>query len=130
MGTTASSTDLTVSEVTEWVGNVDERTVIELIEALRDRDAQLGQLRAAAAQVGQFTVLGDLSPEFLESLTGEILEHDGETVSVLLTPESTGRLRFSGQDVYDLGSDVEFLLEGVPAVCCFPAQSAALAMAS
>ena len=124
--TSGSGSELTTEVVTRWISGIDDATVDLVLDALRARNSELMAQRAEDAFEGAFITIRDVTPRFLDGLSGEIIESDGETVAVLLTTESTGRLRFSGQKVYDLGACKRFLLEGVPASCCYyEAESAA-----
>ena len=109
---------LDIAEVTRWVESIDEATVDDVLSALQHRHEVLQAGRAQQAKVGRHVVVEDVDPRDLEGLEGVIEESDGETVSIRLSPSSTGALRFSAQRRYSVGPGMRFLLEGVPASCC------------
>ena len=114
----------TLRDVLELVGTLDEDEMGAVWQALQARHEELHEQRARAVHPGcQVSIFG-VEPAFLEGLEGEVVDEDlGEgTVDVLLTSESTGRLRFCGQRQYTLGAVSRFLLEGVPTSCCYVVQ--------
>src|SRR5699024_4220336 len=95
-----------------------------ILAALRNRDNELREQRAEHATVGRRIVISDILPRYLDGLVGDIEHSDGDWVSVRLTAESTGRLRFCGQPDYDTGAELRFLITGVPASLCFEPDTA------
>lgn len=121
MTTTAS---LTLNQVTDWIANISDSTVDEVLVALQSRHDALHAERAQHATEGRHVIIQDVRPHYLDGLEGVIEVTDGETVALCLTAASTGRLRFSGQKRYEIGTEMNFLLEGVPASCCYePSQT-------
>lgn len=117
----------TVTEVVEWVEGIDDETVGEILSALQKRHDALHEARAEKAVPGAHVFIDDVTVECLIGLVGHIEEVDGDEglVSIRLTATSTGRLRFSGQTAYRVGNVANFLLHGVPASCCYPAEGLA-----
>lgn len=122
-----SVTVTTVSEVVQWVGEIDDETVDEVLAALQRRHEALHEARAERAVIGAHVVIHDVTAEYLIGLDGVIEEVDPEEgdVSIRLSAVSTGRLRFSGQKDYTLGADLNYLIHAVPASCCYPADALA-----
>lgn len=110
-----------LDEVIDWIATVDDNTLDTVLMALQARHDDLHEERASRARPGAHVVVYDVEPRFLEGLAGQIASEDPDqgTVDILLTPESTGRLRFCGQRSYATGADMRYLLEGVPASCCY-----------
>lgn len=110
----------TLSGVKQWIGSIEGATLNEVISALQERVDALHEARIERATEGRRVVIQDVRPLYLNGLEGDIYERDEDgTVSILLTPASTGRLRFRRQCRYKVGADVRFLLGGVPASCCY-----------
>src|SRR5690625_2137342 len=116
---TTTGTTPTLGQVKAWINATDDAGLDEVLAALQARHDTLHSQRAEQATIGRDVTIVDVTPAYLNGLDGTIEDSDEDTVSVRLTCESTGRLRFSGQDRYDIGAAMNFLLEGVPASCCY-----------
>jgi hypothetical protein len=114
-----------IEDVIEWIREVDDETLDVVLDALQRRHDALHEERADLAVLGATVVLQDLRPTYLDGLEGVIeeIDEDEGCVSVRLNRVSTGRLRFVGQGDFHLGSELNFLLTGVPASCCYTAAS-------
>lgn len=118
---------LTLGQVTSWIAEIGDATLDDVLAALQDRHDTLHLERALQATEGRHVLIQDVRPRYLNGLEGTIEATDGEMVAIRLTAASTGRLRFSGQMRYAIGAELNFLLEGVPASCCYEPTQAATA---
>lgn len=112
-----------IEDVVEWIRTVDDETLDVILEALQQRHDTLHEERAELAVIGASVVLHDLRPNYLEGLEGVIeeIDEDEGCVSVRLNRISTGKLRFAGQRDFHVGAELNYLLTGVPASCCYSA---------
>ena len=119
---------LTLREVVEWIDTLTDEDIDDVLQALQSRHDVLHAERAAQAVVGRIVRIDDVRPKYLQGLTGEIVNCDGDFVDILLDCKSTGRLRFTRQTRYEPGAVRNYRLESIPASCCYdpvPADAAA-----
>lgn len=117
-----------LNQVVSWIRSInDPDTLNAVLGAVHGRYEWLGQQRADLAVKGAQVVLGDTGHDCLDGLSGVIVGVDEEegTVAVRLSAESTGRLRFSRQATFDTGSSLTFLVDGIPAECCYDSRDIA-----
>lgn len=116
---------LTVAEVVAWIStspDVTDLVIPELLESLQGRNDRNRAERLSPAHIGASVVLSELVPDCYNGLTGRIVDSwEGEdAVDVLLTPASTGRLRFTGRpDGVNVGAVDQYIITGVPRTACF-----------
>jgi hypothetical protein len=106
------------------IASLDSEGVSELVNALQVRHDEIhGQREARNSErigVGVAVVIYEVEQEVLTGLSGEVEQvGDDGYVDVRLDLHSTGRLRFSRDPDYPLGSEMRYLLAEVPAKCCF-----------
>lgn len=83
--------------------------------ATRDRSRALRSVRAATIRTGSKVALVNLSPKYLNGLTGVVGAIKGARADVLLDAESTSRLAWSGRSRYSIAPGAaEFTVPGVP----------------
>lgn len=92
-----------------------------LFDAIKQRRAALGAIRAATLTVGTKVKIGKLTPKYLNDLIGTITAIDGKRATVTLDETSTDLLRFTKQNrfVVPPGS-TSYGVPGVPLACCLP----------
>lgn len=114
----------TMTEVVEWIEKIGDSDLDVVLAALQARHDALHEARAERATVGTDVVIDDVTADYLVGLEGRIEASDPDegVVDVRLTTASTGRLRFSGQVDLPVGVGFNYLLRGVPASCCYPAE--------
>lgn len=118
-------TDLTPERVTDWIAQVDDATIDIVLAALQARHEALHEARAVQATIGANVVISDVDCDALDGLDGEVVatdEDEGE-VSVLLSAYSTGSLRFDRTSPYRPGVESRYVVHGIPAGCCWPAEA-------
>jgi hypothetical protein len=82
------------------------------------RDQVLAQIQAAAATQETEVVLEELSPKYLNGLSGVIVERSGAMVAIQLDESSTNTLKWSGSKRFFVPPDsTSHTLEGIPAQC-------------
>jgi hypothetical protein len=111
------------TDVVAWItseATADDVARLEIVLQVRRKGLRTAQ--AAQARHGMAVVLDGLSPKYLNGLIGTIDGLNGRRCSVLLSPESTDRLRHTTQKRFYVSADMtRFLLRGVPTTCCLPA---------
>lgn len=112
---------ITLSEVLEFISTQADDTDIERIYTFaKDRTRQLRDLRAAQVSVGANVRLANLSPKYLNDLTGEVISISGKRCTVRLTKKSTETLRWASQR-FVVPAGIEcYELGGVPLSSCVP----------
>jgi len=118
MPTTAAAS---LDQVLDYVhGHADERELDTLADALKSRHNALRQRRALAVHTGLGVRLNDLSPKYLNGLTGTVETESGNRVDVRLDKASTTTLRYAGRKFFIGPDEEEYLLRGVPKSSCIP----------
>lgn len=101
--------------VTFILTEASEADVSRIFAACRQRTATLRTVAAAAVQVGMATRLDDLSPKYLNGLTGTVTSIKGARCTVELDERSTTRLRYAGRRRFYIPEDAaHYSLTGVP----------------
>lgn len=114
----------TKSAVLKYVASLDNDGISEVMGALQRRHDEIhGEREAFNAErvdVGVAVVIDEVEQDYLAGMSGDVESvGDDGYVDVRLDVHSTGRLRFSRQPDYPVGSEMRYLLRGVPASCCF-----------
>jgi hypothetical protein len=114
--TLAVATDFILSHATE-------QDLTRITEAVKQRRAALAAVRTASLTTGTPVRIANISPRYLNGLTGTLGRIDGKHATVILDAESTDRLRFTPSNKrFDVPFDTaSFDLPGVPLSCCLPA---------
>lgn len=115
---------LTAEQVIDWISDINDETIDDVLQALQNRHDALHEARAAKVKKGMRVTIWDVQPECLNGLEGVVQEVDDAEVEVevRLSPMSTGRLRFTRGADYRPGDQREYILRGIPASCCYTEQ--------
>lgn len=118
---TATAT-ITLSDVVAFLNNATEYDLDIIHKSSNDRRRALRNQRAAVVTVGMNATLGDLSPKYLNGLSGKVTAINGQRGTVTLDEQSTNNLRFFGSRRFPIPMDVkEYDLPGVPLSSIIPA---------
>lgn len=115
MTTTTSTFSLALEYVRNHAGNTELEVIFDAASARRE---ELQQIEAAKLTVGATVTIDGVSPKYLNGLSGTIDSLHGSRAGVMLDAASTARLRSASKRYY-VPTDVDqFLLSGIPKVCC------------
>lgn len=114
---------ITTADVAEFItGSATEEDLDDVISAVNTRKRTLRDLRAMEVKPGAKVTLTDLSPKYLNGLSGVVHSTMGgrgiRRVNVTLDAESTRTLASQSTKYFIAANDEEYLLEGVPAASC------------
>lgn len=117
---------LTATQVIDWIGDINDETIDEVLQALQNRHDELHEARASKVQRGMHVTIWDVKPEYMNGLEGVVEDVDAAEVEAVirLSPVSTGRLRFTRAAEYRPGEQREYVLRGIPASCCYTDEEA------
>lgn len=94
---------------------------IERIQgAIRQRIAQLREIRAAGVTAGTLVRITDIRPKYLKDLTGTVKSVSGNRCVITLDKASTSLLSFSSGKYFHLTTMETYDLGGVPLSCVAP----------
>jgi hypothetical protein len=116
-------TTFTLSDALGFIASeATEDDCNRIIEVVRGRHKTLTVMRAATLTTGATVTLNGLSPKALNGLRGTVTSIEGQRATVLLTEDSTDRLRWSRTRYSGLVASAvrEYSLGGVPLGCCHP----------
>ncbi|MFJ9167282.1 hypothetical protein ACIRPK_23945 [Kitasatospora sp. NPDC101801] len=95
-----------------------ETDLDRVIDAVRDRNRNLGKIRSAAVTVGSTVTTKNLDRKFLVGLTGTVATIQGKFAALTLDEASTNQLRWARQTTIKVPADTKnFLLNGIPLAC-------------
>lgn len=86
----------------------------------KTRSKTLRTIRAAAVSKGAQVELTNLSPQYLNGLTGEVASINKDRCEVLLDEKSTDRLKWTRQSRFMVGEEPRYTIRGVPLSSCDP----------
>lgn len=92
--------------------------VSRIFEAGRQRSRMLRTVQAASVSIGANVVLDNISPKYLNGLTGTVVSIKGARAEVLLDETSTTRLRYSGGRFFVPADETNHRMPGVPLTAC------------
>jgi hypothetical protein len=122
--TTEAPTALSLVDALTFVANSSSDHELDLIvAAVNARRRALREVRSAAVTIGSVVTIQNLSPAYLNGLTGTVEAHSRgkrTRVDVRLDEKSTKILRFQGGR-FPVGAETtEYLLGGVPITSLIP----------
>lgn len=125
MSTTTTSTT-TYADVIEYITNHASYAEIDQItQVSRNRFMALGRAQAATLAIGDEVTMHNISPKYLQGLTGTVEEIDTRTemIAIRLDAVSTTKLQNNGRQRRYFISPLEtnYLLTGIPMVTTRPA---------
>lgn len=114
------SPTITLLDVLGFIASQADRDDTDrILVGVQARTKVLGSIDAAAVTVGADITTARLQPKYLTGLTGTVKSIDGKYASILLTEDSTDRLRYTRQQRFDVPSDEkQHLVRGIPLECC------------
>lgn len=112
------TTDTTITDVLAYIQTrADAADLDALSGAVRARQRDLGAQNAANVRVGVAVTTYNLSPKYLNDLTGVVEAVSGSRADIRLDEASTARLRRTGRRFYVPQDETQHLLTGVPKAC-------------
>ncbi|MEV7123911.1 hypothetical protein [Kitasatospora griseola] len=89
-----------------------------VVSALKDRRKALATMRAANVTTGVTATTHNLSPKYLNGLTGTVVEINGKHADLELDADSTDQLRWSRQSRFAVPADARtYRVRGIPLTC-------------
>lgn len=91
-------TPVSIMGIVDFIdGPATTAEILAICCALEKRQERDFATRVAAAKIGCPVTIQDASPDYLDGLTGTIVDVDGEDVTIELDAQSAGFLRFNAQ---------------------------------
>jgi hypothetical protein len=109
----------TLTDVATFItSEATEDDIARIYEFCKQRNKTLRTIRAASVQTGAAVELSNLSPKYLNGLTGTVSTITKDRCAVLLDEESTSTLKWSGRGRFVVGEQANYTLNGVPLSSC------------
>lgn len=116
-----NTTTISASDTLDRIAVASDDELDAFFAAIKNRRTALLAQRALTVQIGTKVRLTDLSPRYLNGLTGTVSEFRSgrKYVTVMLDEDSTQRLRIEGRRKYHVTPEqTEWPLGGIPTGCC------------
>jgi hypothetical protein len=110
----------TLSEILDLIGKADNNELDIIMDTARARRQEIAMENSASARVGMKVTFRNLSPRYLNGLTGTIMaiNSTGSKGTIKLDDESTKRLAFTKQNRFYVELGTPYTMEGVPLSAC------------
>jgi hypothetical protein len=110
----------TLSEVLDWIAQADNEDLDVILDMLRMRRQTIAEANTALAKVGMKVTFRNLSPRYLNGLTGTIraINSTGSRGTIKLDELSTNRLALTKQNRFHAEVGTTYTMEGVPLSAC------------